>query len=169
MGDDTTIDELPNLIRALTTKVIQPKVDGFQKDHSSSGSSGPGGGFGEHHNNRPPRFHKLDFPKFGGKSDPLTFINRCESFFHQQHIVEEEKVWMASFNLQDAAQLWYIQIQHEKGTPQRWRFYGAPKPALRPPSPVQSAGRVGGLHADRLCRRLSGALRSPPASRHHAH
>jgi hypothetical protein len=99
MGDDTTIAELAKLIRTPTTKVdgiqtrvnsIQSKVDDLQKDDSSSGSSGPGGGSGEHHSDRPPRFQKLDFPKFDGKSDPLEFINRCESFFHQQRIVEEE-------------------------------------------------------------------------------
>lgn len=44
-------------------------------------------------NNRPPRFQKMDFPKYDGKSDPLlAFINRCKSYFHQQHIVKEEKV-----------------------------------------------------------------------------
>ena len=45
----------------------------------------------------------MDFPKFNGKSDPLAFINRCESFFHQQRIIEEEKVWMVSYNLEDGA------------------------------------------------------------------
>lgn len=30
---------------------------------------------------RPPRYHKLDFPKFDGHGDPLPFLNRCEQFF----------------------------------------------------------------------------------------
>jgi hypothetical protein len=57
-----------------------------------------------------------------GKSDSLIFINRCESYFHQQWIMEEEKVWMASYNLDDGAQLWYIQVQTDEGTPSWRRF-----------------------------------------------
>jgi len=64
----------------------------------------------------------MDFPKFNGKSDHLAFINRCESFFHQQRIVEEEKVWMVSYNLEGGAQLWYMQIQCEEGT-LLWRHF----------------------------------------------
>jgi hypothetical protein len=52
----------------------------------------------------------LDFPKFDGKSDPLAFLNRCESYFHQQRIATEEQVWMASYNLEGGAQMWYIQV-----------------------------------------------------------
>jgi hypothetical protein len=29
----------------------------------------------------------------------------------------EERVWMASFNLDDIAQLWYIQLEEDEGTP----------------------------------------------------
>jgi hypothetical protein len=47
---------------------------------SSSSSKAPAGG--EHHQDRPPRFQKMDFPRYDGKSDPLIFINRCESYFH---------------------------------------------------------------------------------------
>jgi hypothetical protein len=67
----------------------------------STSSGSRGSGFGEHHGDRSPRFQKLDFPKFDGKSDPLAFINRCESYFIQQHIVPKEQVWMASYNLED--------------------------------------------------------------------
>ena len=52
----------------------------------------------------------MDLPKYDGKSDPLAFINHCKSYFHQQRIVEEEKVSVASYNLEAAAQLWYIQV-----------------------------------------------------------
>jgi hypothetical protein len=62
----------------------------------------------------------MDFPRYDGKSDPLIFINRCESYFHQQRIME--KVWMASYNLEDGAQLWYYQVQQDEGTPS-WRHF----------------------------------------------
>jgi hypothetical protein len=77
---------------------------------TSSSSSGNQFASGEHHQDRPSRFQKLDFPCYDGKSDPLIFINRSESYFHQQRIMEEEKVWMASYNLEDGVQMWYIQI-----------------------------------------------------------
>jgi hypothetical protein len=64
----------------------------------------------------------MDFPRYDGKTDPLIFINRCESYFHQQRIMEEEKVWMASYNLEDRAQMWYIQVQTDEGTPSWRRF-----------------------------------------------
>jgi hypothetical protein len=64
----------------------------------------------------------MDFPRYDGKSDPLIFINSYESYFHQQRIMEEEKVWMASYNLEEKAQLWYIQVQEDEGTP-TWRRF----------------------------------------------
>jgi hypothetical protein len=62
----------------------------------------------------------MDFPRYDGKSDPLIFINRCESYFHQQRIMEEEKVWMASYNLEDGAQMCYIQVQEDEGQRLTW-------------------------------------------------
>ena len=29
-----------------------------------------------------PRYHKLTFPIFDGKNDPLGWLNKCEQFFH---------------------------------------------------------------------------------------
>jgi hypothetical protein len=31
--------------------------------------------------------------------------------------MEEEKVWMASYNLEEGTQMWYIQVQTDEGTP----------------------------------------------------
>ena len=47
---------------------------------------------GKHHNNRPPRFQKLGFPRYDGNSDPLIFINSCDTYFRRERIMEEEKV-----------------------------------------------------------------------------
>ncbi|CAO2189005.1 unnamed protein product [Urochloa humidicola] len=98
---EPTLSEIATLLCGLTTKVdaLEEKVVAIQQGASSSASSAPPPGTGEHHNDRPPRFQKMDFPKYDGKSDPLIFINRCESYFHHQRIVEEEKVYMASYNL----------------------------------------------------------------------
>jgi hypothetical protein len=40
----------------------------------------------------------------------MIFLNKCESYFRQQRTMPEERVWMASYNLEDVAQLWYIQL-----------------------------------------------------------
>ena len=36
--------------------------------------------------------------------------------------MDEEKVWMASYNLEDGAQMWYIQVQEDEGT-RSWRHF----------------------------------------------
>ena len=118
--------DIAKMIESLTGTIasLQSDVATLKKDkEKSSSSSGPGGSAdGQHHNDRPPRFQKMDFPRYDGTTDPLIFVNRCESYFHQQRIMEEEKVWMASYNLEDVAQLWYIQLQEDEGTPRWSRF-----------------------------------------------
>jgi hypothetical protein len=38
---------------------------------------------------------------------------------------EKEKVWMASYYLEDGAQIWYIQIQQDEAIPS-WRHFKDP-------------------------------------------
>ena len=124
MAEPTTA-ELAALISKLTSTVesLQAKVDTLQLDQRADSSSTQRDRVThEHHNDRPPRFQKMDFPKFDGKSDPLAFLNRCESYFRQQRIAEEEKVWMASYNLENGSQLWYMQLQRDEGMPPWRRF-----------------------------------------------
>jgi hypothetical protein len=120
MGDDlkTTVENLAKAVQAL--QATAEAIQALSTDQASSAGHRPP--TGEHHNDRPPRFQKMDFPRYDGKSDPLIFINRCESYFHQQRTMAEEKVWMASYNLEDVAQLWYIQLQEDEGTPRWGRF-----------------------------------------------
>ena len=121
MGEQAIAD-LTKMLQDLSADMAAMKADlGSLKDKSSSSSAGAGHTDGSHQD-PPPRFQKMDFPRFDGKSDPLIFINRCESYFHQQRTMPEEKVWMASFNLEDVAQLWYIQLQEDEGTPRWGRF-----------------------------------------------
>jgi len=113
-----TVDSLTNAMKTLHATI--EAIASLTSDRTSSSSSKPGSG--EHHNDRPPKFQKMDFPRYDGKTDPLIFINRCESYFHQQRIMEEEKVWMASYNLEEGAQMWYIQVQEDEGIPSWRRF-----------------------------------------------
>jgi hypothetical protein len=123
MGDDLkiTLETLAASMQSLQTvvKANAVAIQALATDRQSSSSNGSRSGTGEH---RPPRFQKMDFPRYNGKSDPLIFINRCESYFHQQRIMEEEKVWMASYNLEDGVQLWYMQVQTDEETPSWRRF-----------------------------------------------
>jgi hypothetical protein len=141
---ELTIADLAALITKLTTTVetLQTKLDTLEQRTTGSSSLGPKGPHGgEHHNDRPPHFQKMDFPKFDGKSDPLAFINQCESYFHQQRIVEEEKVWMASYNLEAGAQPWFMQIQHDEGTPPWRRFTELLNTRFGPPLRSNPLGR----------------------------
>ena len=55
-----------------------------------------------------PRLHKLNFPTYDGKEDPLPWINCCEQFFRGQKTPETEQVWYASYHLTGGAQQWYM-------------------------------------------------------------
>ena len=64
----------------------------------------------------------MDFPKFAGKFDPVAFVNQCDSYFRRERIMEDEKVWLVSRNLEDDARVWFLQVQHDEGTP-AWRRF----------------------------------------------
>ena len=119
MGDNADLKATLETLAA-TLKTLQTSVEAnsraIERLAAEPRSSSSKSSAGEHHQDRPPRFQKMDFPRYDGKSDPLIFINRCESYFHQQRIMEE-KVWMASYNLEEGAQMWYIQVQQDEGIP----------------------------------------------------
>jgi hypothetical protein len=121
MGDSNDFKALAEALKSLQASVAAnaQAIASLTADHTSA--SGHKIDYGEHHGDRPPRFQKLDFPRYDGKPDPLIFINRCECYFYQQRIMEEEKVWMASYNLEHEAQMWYIQVQTDEGT--SWRRF----------------------------------------------
>jgi hypothetical protein len=51
------------------------------------------------------RFHphvRLEFPTFDGKDDPLPWLKRCETFFHDQSTLEDRQVWYAAMHLTGA-------------------------------------------------------------------
>lgn len=64
-----------------------------------------------------PRYHKLSFPTYDGKEDPLGWLNRCDRFFRSQRTPENEKVWLASFHLTGTAQQWYYVLERDIGEP----------------------------------------------------
>ncbi|KAL4201804.1 hypothetical protein AMTRI_Chr02g260510 [Amborella trichopoda] len=61
------------------------------------------------------RMVKLDFPKFNGEEDPTSWVCRADQFFEFHHTPEEDRVPLASFNLEGDAQLWYQLMKEEGG------------------------------------------------------
>ena len=122
---EPSMQDVMEMLRAITTKMSTMEADmAAMKEKSASTSDYGAGGRAEvpRDLDRPPKFQKLDFPRYDGKSDPMLFLNKCESYFRQQRTMGEERVWMASYNLEDVAQLWYIQLQEDEGTPTWGRF-----------------------------------------------
>jgi hypothetical protein len=120
-GDQQTLAEVMTMLQSLTTALSKMQTDmAGMKEKVGSSTDSSIHHDGPHHTDRPSRFQKMDFPRFEGKSDPLLpdpliFINRCESYFCQQCTMPEEMVWMASYNLEDVVQLWFIQLQEYEG------------------------------------------------------
>jgi hypothetical protein len=110
----------------------------------------------------PAASHKLRFPKFNGTSDPIARLHRCDQFFRAARTAEDEKVWLASFYMDDAAQQWYYRLEHNQGVPTWTRF-------VELVNPEQSARRTHQAAAHRDHRRLSGPVpeAAGPLRRHH--
>ncbi|KAL4186481.1 hypothetical protein AMTRI_Chr09g14350 [Amborella trichopoda] len=65
---------------------------------------------------------KLDFPKFNGEEDPTSYVCRVVQFFEFHHTPEEDRVPLASFNLEGDAQLWYQLMKEEGGIASWYEF-----------------------------------------------
>jgi hypothetical protein len=124
MGDQLTLADLMEKLNSLTTDMADMKVkmETLQDRASSSETSSGGRAERQRDLDRPPKFQKLDFPRYDDKSDPMFFINKCESYFRQQRTMAEERVWMASYQLEGVAHMWSIQLQEDEGTPPWGRF-----------------------------------------------
>ena len=60
--------------------------------------------------------------------------------------MEEEKVWMALYNLKDGAQLWYYQVQQDEGTPSWRRFTELLHLRFGPPLRSNPLGELAACH-----------------------
>jgi hypothetical protein len=69
-------------------------------------------------------FHqpKLSFPRYDGSTDPLPWLNRCESYFHCTRTVAAEQVWLSSLHLDDVTVEWYYSLEKEYGLAPWLRF-----------------------------------------------
>jgi hypothetical protein len=61
--------------------------------------------------------HKLEFPKYDNNGDPLSWLNRCERYFHVRQTLEHKHVAFVAFYLLDDAQLWFHRMELNGGRP----------------------------------------------------
>ncbi|KAK2987947.1 hypothetical protein RJ640_003425 [Escallonia rubra] len=62
-----------------------------------------------------PKVVKMDFPRFDGEADPISWTCRASQIFYYHQTPEEERVPLASWNLEGDAQLWYQLLKEERG------------------------------------------------------
>jgi hypothetical protein len=125
MAEPTLADVLAQL-KTMSDEMMTMKADMASMKEKSESSA-----FGGAEGRRPdglrdqdfhPKHNKWDFPRFDGTSDPMLFLNKCEANFRQHRTMAEERVRMASYHLDDTAQLWFQQLQDDDGTPSWGNF-----------------------------------------------
>ncbi|XP_042487967.1 uncharacterized protein LOC122068169 [Macadamia integrifolia] len=71
-----------------------------------------------------PKVVKLDFPKYNGEEDPTSWVCRADQFFEYHRTPVEERVPLASWNLEGDAQLWYQLLKDENdNAPITWQEF----------------------------------------------
>ncbi|GJN41096.1 hypothetical protein PR202_gn00423 [Eleusine coracana subsp. coracana] len=53
---------------------------------------------------------KPNFLCFDGESDPIPWLNKCESYFHGVGTLEAEKFWLAALHLDGVAVEWFLAL-----------------------------------------------------------
>ncbi|KAK0581463.1 hypothetical protein LWI29_014052 [Acer saccharum] len=60
-----------------------------------------------------PKTVKLDFPKYDGRVDPISWVYRAEQYFSMHGIPNSDRVTLAAFHLEGDAQLWFQLLRQE--------------------------------------------------------
>ena len=116
---EPTIADLLKELKTMSTEIsaLKTNVASIKEKASTDESSENRRPEGPCEQDFHPKHKKWDFPHFDGTTDPMLFLNKCEAYFRQHRTMAEERVRMASYHLDDAAQLWFIQLQEDEGTP----------------------------------------------------
>jgi hypothetical protein len=91
------------------TKKLAATIDDMQSKNSRDDSTArnrPKKTNG-HWNSYTPKLAKMDFPKYKGVDNPISWIYRVEQFFEFQRIEEEDKLPLAAYHPEEEAQMWY--------------------------------------------------------------
>lgn len=63
---------------------------------------------------------RINFPQYDGKSDPLPWLNKCDTYFRGMSTWEDEKVWQASLHLEGVAAEWFYTLERDIGGVLTW-------------------------------------------------
>ena len=77
---EPTIKDVMEALQSLTMKMTTMEAEMASMKEKSSSSAAADGGVrreGPRDLDRPPKFQKLDLPRYDGKADPMLFINSC--------------------------------------------------------------------------------------------
>ncbi|CAL5328511.1 unnamed protein product [Camellia sinensis] len=101
-----------------TNQVRDPRESSHNQNQSIGGRTlGSGGTNREVRSNSAsqylPKTMKLDFPRFNGIEDLTSWVCRAEQFYYFHQTPEADRVPLASFNLEDDAQLWYQLLKED--------------------------------------------------------
>jgi len=122
---EPSLAEVMDMLKNMNSEMQTLKTDMAAIKDKTSSSSGTADGHrpdGNRDHDFSPKHKKWDFPRFDGTIDPMLFLNKCEAYFRQHRTMAEERVRMASYHLDDVAQLWYVQLQDDEGTPSWGHF-----------------------------------------------
>jgi hypothetical protein len=97
-----------------------PGPDDARGKQDTTGGAGPRNhqaSARDHHDDLRNSFYrlKLNFPRYDGESDPLPWLNHCESYFRGTRTLPTKQVWMASLHMDGAAAEWYYALEREYG------------------------------------------------------
>jgi hypothetical protein len=95
-----------------------------------------------------PTTHKMEFPKYDGVEDLLSWLNRCERYFREWRTPEDRHVAYASFYPTDKVQLWYHRLELNAGPPPWTRFVQLVNKHFKPPLTESPIGELALLHRD---------------------
>lgn len=84
---------------------------------------------------------KLNFPHYDGLSDPLSWLNKCESYFRDTRTIAVEQVWLASLHL-DGVDDGYYGLERECSTITWGQFSKFINLQFGPPICTNSLGEI---------------------------
>jgi hypothetical protein len=97
--------------------------------HTASGGSDGGygsgrrgilGGHRDRHDEGGPRRPNFSFPHYDGDSDPLPWLNKCDTYFRGMGVHQDERVWQASLHLEGVAAEWFYALERDLGGVLTW-------------------------------------------------